>query len=159
MSESLTDFLIKSHDGGIHTVARFIARCIRANYQRMFEQNFGHLTEPHGLMDDRVYQQYLKLLFEPVEEALRGGGFAARPALADSFAMAREWGPEHERQKWLWSKISSPTGQLLGTLLVIFYHDHTQVRIPRPPLVLPLQERALENELDGAIEAGMELTV
>jgi hypothetical protein len=159
MDESLTDFIIKSHDGGIYTVARFISRIVVANWERVLEENFAHLSGSSGPGDETLYVLYLKLLFEPVQAALERAGFAADPPLPGNFANSREWGPEQERQRWLWTRVSSPRGELLGTMLVIFYHDDTQLRIPRAPLVLPIQEETTRTELNGGEAAGFEMTV
>jgi hypothetical protein len=153
MFPSLIDFLIRSHDGGIYTLARFITRHVTAQWQRVLEENFAHLSSSSGLADDTLYCLYVKLLFDPVNQALERAGFAANPVLPGSFARSREWGPEHERQRWLWSKITSPRGEAVGSLLVIFYHDHTQLRIPRAPLILPLQEPGIEDALKSDVEA------
>jgi len=152
MNDSLSDFLIKSHDSGIHTLARFIARYVSADWERVFEESFASLSQSRGLSDDAAYALYAQLLFAPLNQALERVGFAANPALPGNFSISREWGPEHERQRWLWSKITAPRGEFLGTILVIFYHDHTRLSIPRPPLVLPLQDAGI-NKIQPAPQA------
>jgi hypothetical protein len=84
----------------------------------VLEENFAHLSSSSGLADDTLYCLYVKLLFDPVNQALERAGFAANPVLPGSFAHSREWGPEHERQRWLWSKITSPRGEAVGSLLL-----------------------------------------
>ena len=115
MTESLTDFVIRSHDAGIHTVARFISRQVAASWQKVLEENFAHLPPSGALIDGTLYILYLKLLFEPIHAALERAGFAADPPLPGSFFNSREWGPDQERQRWLWTRLSSPRGELLGT--------------------------------------------
>ena len=158
MIESFPEFLIKSHESGIYTLARFISRYIAAHWERIFEDNFAHLAASAGPMHHELYIQYLDWLFAPLNQALARAGYAANPTLPGHFSESRESGPEHERQRWLWSKITSPNGQPAGSILVIFYHDHTRLRIPRAPLVLPLEESGIDGR-KSMMEASGELVI
>jgi hypothetical protein len=42
-------------------------------------------------------------------------------------------------------------------MLIIFYHDHTKLGIPRAPLVLPIQEEMKRDELDRTLDSKLEL--
>jgi hypothetical protein len=66
----------------------------------------------------------------------------------------------------MWSKISTTDGAPVGTIAIVFWHDHTQIRIPRPFQVIALEETtkgdvikalsALSPDFKAALEARVE---
>lgn len=44
----------------------------------------------------------------------------------------------------MWSASELATGQLLGTVVTITFHDHTQFRIPQKPKIIALTETSKE---------------
>lgn len=140
MNESLQQFLIKSHDSSIYALARYADRCISASWESVFEEHLEELIDLYIKFGDSAYGVYCKLLFERLHAQLKNAGYRPRPRLPGNFSLSREWGTQHDRQRWFWSAISSAKGEAMGTIVIVFYHDHTELRLPRAPQVLPLEE-------------------
>ncbi|MEP7289604.1 MAG: DUF6022 family protein, partial [Chloroflexota bacterium] len=53
--------------------------------------------------------------------------------------IALEWGPETERQRWMWSIIYVMREKAIGSIVIKFFHDHTQFRIHQLPGIIVLE--------------------
>ena len=146
--ETLPDFLIRSHDATIYSLARYIGRHIAASWQSVFAENIGQLRGIQSVTDGAGYGLYCKLLFKRINEQLRDASMCPKPRLPGNLSISREWGPQHERQRWSWSGITAPDGRPLGTIAVILDHDHTRLRVPKAPDVLPLRSTTREGVIE-----------
>ena len=119
----------------LRAVARHIERHIQANWGRLLEKNAARLADAYGRAGDLAYGTYLDMVFRPIHLQLRQAGLKVRPRLPGQFNISREWGnaDETDQQRWMWSTLERASGQALGTLVSITYHDHSQFRIPRAP--------------------------
>jgi len=82
---------------------------------------------------DSVYGLYGDRLFKPVHAQFKQVDLRAMPRLPGKFDIPREWGEdESDRQRWMWSKIVTTQGESVGIIVTVFFHDHLQIRIPRP---------------------------
>jgi hypothetical protein len=99
---------------------------------------------------------------------LKQAGLRATPRLPGSFMTSREWGDdESEHHRWMWSKISAADGTPIGTIAVVFFHDHIQIRIPRPFKIIGLEATSkgaviaalsrLSPDFKNALEAKIEI--
>jgi hypothetical protein len=130
----------------IRTIARFIEEQIAENWSVVLETKQAKLIDAYNRGGDLAYGTYCELLFRPIQRQLKQAGVRFTPDLPGDFEISREWGNPHEtdQQRWMWSTLSKDDSTLLGTIVIKFYHDHTQFRVPRPPKVLALTETGKE---------------
>jgi hypothetical protein len=165
--ESLPMFMADSESRDIHTIARYLQRHINEHWGRVYRDCREEMIARYDEIGDSVYGIYGSRLFRPVHEQLREAGLRATPRLPGSFPMSREWGPEDDRQRWMWSKITAADGAAVGTIVTVFFHDHLQIRIPRAFEVIALEVTAkrevvkalsrLSPEFKDALEAKIEI--
>lgn len=131
--------LTQSSTQDIHTLAQFVQQHVDAHWQAVFETNRDEILELFARIGDSAYGFYGQRLFQPVHEAFKAVGLRATPKLPGSLNASREWGPEDQRERWMWSKITRENGEAVGTLVTVFYHDHLEIRIPRAFRILALE--------------------
>jgi hypothetical protein len=147
--ESLQKYFAQAGKTDISALGRYIERHVEENWLDAYENNEKEIEDLYNKIGDGAYGLYGQHLFKPIHEQLKEAGLRSRPKLPfGNFSISREWGPEDDRQRWFWSKISTEEGAPLGTIVVIFYHDHFKVRIPRPPGIIALEETAKENVIN-----------
>jgi len=127
-----------SHD--IHTLGRYIEQHISETWLTTFQACHSELLELYPKIGDTVYGVYGKYLFQHIHDEMKTVGLRATPKLPGNFSISREWGEEDNRQRWMWSKISTTDGRAFGTIVTIFWHDHNEIRIPRPFQIIALAE-------------------
>jgi hypothetical protein len=131
---------VASHGYTIHTLAHYVQAYLDAHTQPVFAIYKAELKRQYEELGEAVYGVYGKHLFAPLYVQFKAIGLRTTPRLPfGGFADSREWGPEDDRQRWFWSKMSSDEGVVFGTLALAFYHDHMQLRIPRPLRVVPIE--------------------
>ena len=124
----------------IQSIGTYIQEHIKKEWENSFRQVEAKMQELYPQIGDSVYAIYGKQLFQKVHERFKELGLQASPRLPGSLMNSREWGEsESERQRWMWSKISRSDGTAIGTIAIVVYHDHTQIRIPRPFRVIALE--------------------
>jgi hypothetical protein len=126
----------------IQTIGQHIQQHIHENWERIYHNLHEEMVRRYPEIGDSVYGLYGQQLFRPVHDHFKQVGLRAIPRLPGSFINSREWGPEEERQRWMWSKIVSAEGAAVGTIVTIFYHDHLQIHIPRAFDLIALPETA-----------------
>lgn len=131
---------LASHGHTIHTLGQYVQAYLDAHTQPVFAVHQAELERQYQELGDAVYGVYGKHLFEPLYVQFKAIGLRTTPRLPfGGFADSREFGPEDDRQRWFWSKLTSDDGVAVGTLALAFYHDHIQLRIPRAPQVIPIE--------------------
>lgn len=149
--DSLLTFFAESKSRDIHTLASYIERYLAEAWEPVFIHNRDEMVRLYPEIGDSVYGIYGKHLFRALHEQFKEAGLRSTPRLPfGGFSDSREWGPEEDRQRWFWSKITTTDGSVLGTIALAFYHDHIEIRIPRPPRVM-----ALEESSKGAVLAAL----
>ncbi len=128
--------------GDIQAVGRVIQQHIREQWDSVFQTKRDEMVEKYPEIGDSVYAIYGTALFKPVHKAMKAAGLKATPSLPGKLGISREWGDdESDRQRWMWSKITrAEDGSALGTIVIVYHHDHVEVRIPRPMEVIALEE-------------------
>lgn len=127
------------HD--IQSVAKFLEQHVNQHYDAVFQGMKQEMIDLYPTLGDTVYGKYIDALMRPAIETLKAKRVKSRPRLPGSLMPSREWGAETERQRWMWSKISTEDRDL-GTIAFGFYHDHEQIRIPRAPQIVALDATA-----------------
>lgn len=139
-AKSVQEFLSASDEPAIFAIARYMEAQIAESWRYVLENNHDRLLDTYHRLGEMVYGAYGEFLFRPIRRQLKQAGFRMTPRLPGEFNISREWGPEEERQRWMWSTISPSDGQPIGTIVVKYFHDHTEFRVPRPPEILALRE-------------------
>lgn len=125
----------------IFALAQNIEQHINEHWETVFSDVQQEMIDQYPEIGDSVYGIYGTHLFREILAQMKQAGLRSTPRLPfGNFASSREWGEEDDRQRWLWSKITTTEGAALGTIAVAFYHDHEQIRIPRAPLIIALIE-------------------
>ena len=121
----------------IETVATYVQQYLDEHWQQVMQRHRPELEEIRVRAGGPAYARYSQELFRPVYDELKQEGLTCDPALPGTFPLSREqWGPEEERERRFWCVLHEQGGRDLGTLVTRFFHDHTQLHIPRPPAVL-----------------------
>jgi hypothetical protein len=103
----------------------------------VFQQHLAVLEEIRARVGEQVYARYGQELFRPLADEFKQAGLICDPAFPGTFPLSREqWGPEEDRERRFWCVLHQENGGTLGTLITRYFHDHTRLRIPRPPVVL-----------------------
>lgn len=137
--ESLQAFFSESGRSDIHAIAQYIQRYVDEQWETVYQNTRDEMVKRYDEIGDSVYGIYGSRLFRHIHDQLRDMGLRATPRLPGNFESSREWGPEDDRQRWMWSKIATKDDEAIGTIVVAFYHDHYQIRIPRPFKIIALE--------------------
>lgn len=142
---ALQTLLDDSQRRDIHLIANYIDRHIQHDWEQALHDTQARMVELFPEIGDSAYATYNKRLFQSVHKQLNQAGFKANPPLPGDLMTSREWGhSERERQRWMWSEIITTNGDPLGTIVVVVFHDHKRIRIPRAFQVIALQETGLD---------------
>jgi Family of unknown function (DUF6022) len=144
--ESLQEVLAENHKSDILAIAQYIESHIALNWDSLIQNNIDKLVNVFNRAGDMAYGMYLSWLFLPVHKQLKQAKLRPEPRFPGDFNISREWGNQEEtdQQRWMWSTIKSTEGKLLGTIVTITFHDHTQFRIPQQPQIIALTETSKE---------------
>jgi len=138
-------FLSGNKNSDIHAIGRYIENHINKNWQTLLQKNRDKLVDAFNKADDMAYGVYCYKLFRPIHQQLKQAGLYPLPWFPGDFNSSREWGTDQsDRQRWMWSTITSMGGEAIGTIVTIIFHDHTQFRLPRPPRAIALTETTKE---------------
>jgi len=142
MSDSLQHALETGNDRPIETIGRFIQEYINKNWKVVLETRQEKLQDAYTRAGDMAYGTYGEYLFRPVHKELKQAGLRPVPNLPGKFDISREWGnaDETDQQRWMWSTIRRIEGEPLGTIVIVFYHDHSRFRVPRKPQVIAITQ-------------------
>ncbi|ALC80339.1 DUF6022 family protein [Bacillus capparidis] len=122
-----------------------IQELIDSSWQQVWDQNENELQSHFEKGGDTAYGLYFSKLFHPIAKQLTEAGLDSNPFLPGSFPQSVErWGALEDRERRFWSVISQMNGNALGTIVTRIFHDHTRLRIPRPPQLLTLKETNTE---------------
>jgi hypothetical protein len=150
--KSLQEYIQDSKVSTIFTIEQWINRHITENWQVVREEKRAQLLDAYQKAGDMAYGTYLNLLFLPVHKQLKEVGFSAEPRLPGDFDISREWGntPDlSDQERWMWSTITEvKSNKSIGTIVTKVYHDHTQFRLPRAPIVMALSETTKKEVLE-----------
>jgi hypothetical protein len=144
--ERLQKSLVENKQIDIFAIAQHIENHIAANWQTVLQKHQDKLLRGFNKAGDMAYGAYLNFLFRPIHQQLKQVGLRPNPRFPGDFNISREWGNPEEtnQQRWMWSTIESTAGELLGTIVTITFHDHTQFRIPQKPQIIALTETSKE---------------
>lgn len=144
--ERLQKSLVENKQSDIFAIAQHIENHIAANWQILLQKHQNKLLRGFKKAGDLAYGAYLNFLFRPIHQQVKQAGLRPNPRFPGDFNLSREWGnpEETDQQRWMWSALESATGQLLGTIVTITFHDHTQFRISQKPKIIALTETSKE---------------
>src|SRR5688500_11677085 len=103
--QSLQVFFDENKSSDIHTLARYIQRHVDEQWEAVYQRKRGEMVEKYPQIGDSVYGIYGNHLFKPVHQQMKEAGLRATPKLPGHLMSSREWGPETDRQRWMWSRI------------------------------------------------------
>ncbi len=140
--KALDLFLAEKKEVTINTVASYIRQYIREQLPTLLQENQEKLERTFAKAGEYAYGVYGRTLFQPLQEQLKLAGIIAEPDFPGDFATTsiEYWGPPEERERCMWSVLSTASGQTLGTIVVRIFHDHTRFRIPHAPGIIVLEE-------------------
>lgn len=132
----------------------YVQQYIDDNCQTVWERNLPEVERIYEKNGDAAYGFFCRKLFEPLVADIVEAGFLPRPLLPGTFPQSEEhWGPWEDRERQFWSVIGRAKEQPLGTLVSRIFHDHTRLRLPRPPQVYLIRETDPERILEIIMHA------
>lgn len=162
-----TLFFADTEGNDIFALGRYLQAYVNAHWDRVFHAVQPTMVARYDELGNGVYGLYGTAMFKPIHAQFKAIGWRVQPRLPGNFNISREWGDvERDRQRWMWSKITAADGTAWGTIATGYYHDHCEIRIPRPFRIIALKEttkaevvRALARQLPEfgtALEAHIE---
>lgn len=144
-------FLAEKKEVTIHTLASYIRQYILEQSPVILQENHEKLERTFAKAGEYAYGVYGRTLFQPLQEEFKQAGINAQPDFPGDFATTsiEYWGPPEERERCMWSVLSTASGQTLGTIVTRIFHDHTRFRIPHAPGIIVLEE----TETDAILSA------
>ena len=125
----------------IVTVADWVRAYLNQHWRTTWVRNLAGIERAYERAGDPAYGIYGRALCHPIASELVLAGLACGPPLPGSFELSEEVGESsYDRERRFWSVVCEPGGEALGALVTRWFHDHTRLRIPRPPEVLALVE-------------------
>jgi hypothetical protein len=122
--------------GSLAEVATWIRARLERDWDRSWRDNLAEITSAWERIGEPAYGLYNRELFRPIHNDLQAEGMLCSPRLPGTMQHSEEeWGPEDFRERRMWTLVHDQRagGQALGALVVRFFHDHTELRLPRPP--------------------------
>jgi hypothetical protein len=140
MAANLADRL--RHGGRtVATVAAWIRSRLDEDWHTSWESQLENLQRAWDSIGEPAYGVYNRELYQPIQRVLHRNGLVTRPRLPGSLTFSEEhWGPEHDRERRMWALLCDSNNRALGALVTRFYHDHTQLRLPRQPTIEAIDE-------------------
>src|SRR2546421_8378222 len=131
MTARLSDRLLR--DGrSLDTVAAWIHDWLDGNWDENWRSHRERLQQIWAEVGEPAYGVYNRELFRPVQETLEQEGFDCQPRLPGNLSLSEErWGPDNFRERRMWTLLVETDGRELGALVTRFFHDHTELRLPR----------------------------
>jgi hypothetical protein len=122
------------------TVTAWAKGRLARRWSPTWEANLEHLADLFETHGEPAYGVYNRELFRPIHRQLTEAGFPCRPVLPGTMPLSVErWGPEDHRERRMWTLVHD--GEVvLGALVTRFFHDHTDFRLPLPPMIEGLPE-------------------
>lgn len=124
----------------IGTLVREIQQHVDQHWRHVLDSGEQDFLRLFGSIGEPAYGSYAQRLFEPVRAQIEQAGFVTTPAFPGTLSTSLEWGPEEQRERWMWCTVRQASGAQGGTIIVRLVHDHTRFRVPRSPTVLTLME-------------------
>ncbi|MBA2682503.1 MAG: hypothetical protein H0U76_29435 [Ktedonobacteraceae bacterium] len=158
--KTLNLFLDEKKKVTIHTLASYIRQYILEQFPIVLHENHEKLERTFAKAGEYAYGVYGRTLFQPLQEELRQAGINAQPDFPGDFATTsiEYWGPPEERERCMWSVLSTASGQTLGTIVTRIFHDHTRFRIPHAPGIIVLEETETDAVLSALSHAATRLS-
>ncbi len=124
-----------------NALAAYAQNYIENQWQPVWERNLEDAKRIFAKGGDSAYGFYCIKLFQPLTAEFANGGLVTQPILPGTFPQSEEhWGPWEERERRFWSVIRQENGRALGTLITRIFHDHTRLRLPRPPQIYAIHD-------------------
>ena len=127
----------------LETVAAWIRDRLDASWDTAWQQHLPGITEAWERIGEPAYGMYNRELFRPIQRDLEETGLSCTPRLPGNMQLSEEdWGPEDFRERRMWTLLvdQQSDNEALGALVVRFYHDHTQLRLPDKPTMEAVPE-------------------
>jgi hypothetical protein len=133
MVATLADWL--QRDGrSVATVSTWIQHRLDHDWSVVWTSRLGELHDLFDTIGEPAYGVYNRELYRPIQKALNHEGLTCKPTLPGSFALSEEeWGAEDDRERRMWTLLIDHGAEPIGSLVTRFFHDHTRLRLPRPP--------------------------
>jgi hypothetical protein len=140
MTVTLADRL--DRDGrSVATVADWVNQRLDRDWKVVWDDHLDHLRTLFDTVGEPAYGAYNQALYRSIQQALNRQGLTCRPPLPGSLPLSEErWGTEDHRERRMWTLLFDRDDQVLGAIVTRFFHDHTELRLPRPPTVDGLAE-------------------
>lgn len=125
----------------LHVLAAHAQQYIDDQWKLIWERHLAETERIFAKGGDSAYGFYCLKLFQPLAAEIAEAGWVTQPVLPGIFPQSEEhWGPWENRERRFWSVIQQDNGKALGTLITRIFHDHTQLRLPRPPHIYAIHE-------------------
>ncbi|QBD76348.1 hypothetical protein EPA93_10145 [Ktedonosporobacter rubrisoli] len=125
----------------VEVIAAYVQHYVNERYQQAWQEMLPELEQTYATKGEPAYGLYCIRFFQPLKEELEQVGLQAEQNLPGNFPSSiEEWGPRDYRERRFWTVLRESNGEKLGTLVTRIFHDHTKLRLPQAPAVLPLSQ-------------------
>ncbi|WP_096185605.1 DUF6022 family protein [Evansella halocellulosilytica] len=124
----------------IEVFTDYLQKYIDQHWVKVWERDLQDLERVYANGGDKAYGLFMSKLFRPLAVECRETGFIPKPILPGDFSQSEEhWGPWEERERRFWTVIHENDNPI-GTVVTSFFHDHTRLRVPKPPQLCSLKQ-------------------
>lgn len=143
----------------MEAIASYVQKSIDGNWQDIWNRLLPQMEELFANKGDAAYGLVCLKLFQPIHLSMVEAGLLPKPVLPGMFPQSVErWGEWDNRERRFWSVIHQADGKETGTLVTRVFHDHTRLRMPRPPQVYVVAETDPIRIMDAIIQSEPDVT-
>lgn len=155
--KTFAEFVAKKREITITVIAKYmqhyIQESIQSSWKEQYEENFNMYQE----INEAAYGVFGRAFFKLAHTQFTQAGFTVDANMFGNLSTSLEqWGPPEERERCMWSVVKRGA-EPIGTLVVRFFHDHTQFRLPYIPDVLALKETEHNDIVQALLDPSVRL--
>lgn len=130
-----------AEDSSLVSVVNWIRHQIESTWNRVWNENLPAVSDAYARIGEPAYAIYNRRLFHPIQQKLTRFTLTCDPALPGTLPLSEEeWGSEDYRERRMWTLFHDLEDDPVGSIVTRFFHDHTQLRLPEPPIVAGLYQ-------------------
>ena len=138
--------LLLGESNSTNTIVKYAKDYVLETWQILLEEKYEELQQVFAKYGDRAYGMYVQKLMLPLQKQILDANFSIKKGfiMEDSI---ENWGPPEERERCMWYVIKQDETPL-GTLILQFYHSHTEFHLPKAPHIFLLETTDRNEILD-----------
>lgn len=144
----LTEFLAKKREVTIQTLGNYLRQYVQQDFAPFWKEHYKEYLEIHKKAGDPTYGHLGRAFFGPALKQFVAAGYQVA---LDFQGELSQWGPPEVRERCRWSVVMHDS-KPIGTLVIRYFYDQTQFRMPYAPDILALPEVEAEDIIAALLD-------